>query len=329
MSSNGGTTSSPYEIFKLDDFGNEIWRNFPGDGYASSHSLMNTSSLVIDAYTTSIADEFGIITLAGIDNNSGITQWTKTFYDPSLLIDNTYPGYSLAANGACLSSTNNIYMVGSKSLMTEPLVGTPYQFIMKTDDIGNVIWSRTYSEGSFNQIIETTDGCFVVIGKSATSTGILILKLDANGDSLWSNTFSAFSTSTGMDFHETSDQGFIISGFAYEDANGQYYTYVIKTDSQGNVGNVSTVISKANTIFKNATLSPTILHERSTITLPAETLTLGNTATIIDVTGRVLRQFQITSENTTIERGTLASGTYSLLITNKQGSNVNFKFIVE
>ncbi|MBK6988520.1 MAG: T9SS type A sorting domain-containing protein [Bacteroidetes bacterium] len=76
-------------------------------------------------------------------------------------------------------------------------------------------------------------------------------------------------------------------------------------------------------------MSPTILHERSTITLPAETLTLGNTATIIDVTGRVLRQFQITSENTTIERGTLASGTYSLLITNKQGSNVNFKFIVE
>ena len=141
-------------------------------------------------------------------------------------------------------------MVGSKSLMTEPLVGTPYQFIMKTDDIGNVIWSRTYSEGSFNQIVETTDGCFVVIGKSATSTGILILKLDANGDSLWSNTFSAFSTSTGMDFHETSDQGFIISGFAYEDANGQYYTYVIKTDSQGNVGNVSTVISKANTIWE-------------------------------------------------------------------------------
>ena len=329
MSSNGGTTSSPYEIFKLDDYGNELWRNFQGDGYAASHSLMNANGLVIDAYTTSVADEFGIITLAGIDNNSGITQWTKTFYDPSLLIDNTYPGYSLAANGACLSSTNNIYMVGSKALMTEPLVGTPFQFIMKTDDIGNVIWSRTYSEGSFNQIIETTDGCFVVIGKSASSTGILMMKLDANGDSLWSNTFTAFTTSTGMDFHETSDQGFIISGFAYQDSNNQYYTYVIKTDNQGNVGNVSTVISKANTIFQNATLSPTILHERSTITLPAESLTLGNTATIIDVTGRVLRQFQITSENTTIERGTLASGTYSLLITNKQGSNVNFKFIVE
>ncbi len=221
MSSNGGTTSAPYEIFKLDDSGNELWRNFPGDGYASSHSLMHTNNTVIDAYTTSIADEFGIITIAAIDNTSGVTQWTKTFYDPSLLINNTYPGYSLAANGACLSSMSEIYMVGSKSLMTEPFVGTPFQYIMKTDDTGNLIWARTYSEGSFNQITETSDGCFVVIGKSGNNSGILMMKLDANGDSLWSSTFNAFNSSTGMDFHETADQGFIISGYAYEDASHQ------------------------------------------------------------------------------------------------------------
>ncbi|MBK8364960.1 MAG: hypothetical protein IPL24_15240 [Bacteroidetes bacterium] len=329
MASNGGTTSSPYEIFKLDDSGTELWRNFPGDGYAATHSLMNTNNLVLDAYTTSVADEFGIITLAGIDNATGITQWTRTFYDPSLLIDNTYPGYSLAANGACLSSMNDIYMVGSKSLMTEPLVGTPFQFIMKTDDLGNVIWSKTFSEGSFNQIIETSDGCFVVTGKSATSTGILMMKFDSNGNSLWSQTFNQFTTSTGMDFHETGDQGFIISGFAYEDASHQYYTYVIKTDALGNVGNVSTIISKTNSAFKNATFAPTVLHERSTITIPAESISSGNKAMIVDVTGRILRQFRIDSETTTIERGTLASGAYSLLITNQDGSSANFKFIVE
>lgn len=329
MSSNGGTTSAPYEIFKLDNYGNELWRNFPGDGYASSHSLMNSNNIIIDAFTTSVADEFGIITLAGIDNNTGITQWTKTFYDAALLIDNTYPGFSLAANGACLSTINEIYMVGSKSLMTEPLVGTPYQFLMKTDDAGTVIWTKTFSEGSFNQISETSDGCFVVIGKSAANTGIQMMKVDANGDSLWSNTFNAFTTSTGLDFHETADHGFIISGYAYEDASHQYYTYVIKTDSQGNVGNVSTVITNANSIFKNASFSPTVLREKSTITLPTESLSTGNTATITDMTGRVVRQFTITSENTSVERGTLASGTYSLVIANKLGSNVNFKFVVE
>lgn len=329
MSSNGGTTSAPYEIFKLDNYGNELWRNFPGDGYASSHSLMNSNNIIIDAFTTSVADEFGIITLAGIDNNTGITQWTKTFYDAALLIDNTYPGFSLAANGACLSTANEIYMVGSKSLMTEPLVGTPYQFLMKTDDVGTVIWTKTFSEGSFNQITETSDGGFVVIGKSATNTGIQMMKVDANGDSLWSNSFNAFTTSTGLDFHETADHGFIISGYAYEDASHQYYTYVIKTDSQGHVGNVSTVITNANSIFKNASFSPTILHEKSTITLPTESLSAGNTATITDMTGRVVRQFNITSENTSVERGTLASGSYSLVIANKLGSNVNFKFVVE
>ena len=156
-----------------------------------------------------------------------------------------------------------------------------------------------------------------------------MMKFDANGDSLWARIFNQFTTSTGMDFHETSDHGFIISGFAYEDASHQYYTYVIKTDSQGNVGNVSTVISKANSMFKNATFAPTILHERSTITIPAESISSGNTATIIDVTGRILRQFKIVSETTAIERGTLASGAYSLLITNSEGSSVNFKFVVE
>ena len=156
-----------------------------------------------------------------------------------------------------------------------------------------------------------------------------MMKFDSNGNSLWSQTFNQFTTSTGMDFHETGDQGFIISGFAYEDASHQYYTYVIKTDALGNVGNVSTIVSKTNSAFKNATFAPTVLHERSMITIPAESISSGNKAMIVDVTGRILRQFRIDSETTTIERGTLASGAYSLLITNQDGSSANFKFIVE
>ncbi len=71
------------------------------------------------------------------------------------------------------------------------------------------------------------------------------------------------------------------------------------------------------------------MHERSTITLSSDAVRAGNVATIIDFTGRVVRQLSINTESTTIERGNLSSGTYSLLIHNKEGQNVNFKFVIE
>lgn len=328
MSSNGPAATVPYEIFKLDDAGNEIWRNFPGDGQAKTHSLMNASNSVIDAYTTHVGDEFGVITLASIDKTNGHTQWTRTFYDPALMIENTYPGYSLEANGSCLSSNNEIYIAGSKSLMSEPRNGVAYQFIMKTDVSGTPIWTKSYGKGKFDQINQTSDGGLALIGKDDNVNGLFLKKIDIDGNQLWQASFNALSTSSALDFHETSDHGFIISGYAYHDQNNTYYTYIIKTDSLGRVGNVTTVNSSSESVFHNARFSPTIIEDKATLELPNQALDFRNHAVIIDMNGKIIRDFMLHDSKTEISKGNLSAGTYTMVVDNNV-SSTRFKFVIQ
>ncbi len=329
MSSNGANISMPYQIFKLDDDGNELWRNFPGDALATNHSLINSDHLVIDAYTTRVNDEFGIISITGMDKTTGYTQWSKTIYDPALMINSNYPGFSLAANSSCLSAANEIYVAGTKSLMTDPMTGTSYQFVLKTDVAGNTIWAKTFGEGSFQQINQVADGGLVLIGKDANYEGLMMMKINSNGDSLWSTYFNAFNNSAALDFHETADQGFIVSGYAYEDINQAYYTYIIKTDSQGHVGRITTINTSNESIFHNASFSPTFVHDKAVIQLPAQAMLSDNKAVVIDMSGKVVRSFSLVDVQTEFNRDNLSSGAYTLVIKNSNGSTAHFKFIVE
>jgi hypothetical protein len=118
--------------------------------------------------------------------------------------------------------------------------------ILKTDSLGNETWSKVYggrfSDGG-NYIEEISDGGYIVTGTVEGSPWddiseneqVLLLKLNENGDTLWSRTYGYAKRDEGYCVRETSDKGFIISGETQEEEPaGAHALWLIKTDSLGN-----------------------------------------------------------------------------------------------
>src|SRR4030095_13078596 len=124
--------------------------------------------------------------------------------------------------------------------------------LLRTDSIGNIIWTRSY-KGASNTYgrgaLQINDGGFVSsfiypIG------GVFLIKVDANGDSLWSKGFCGIIYSNTID--KTSDHGFVISG--YDNSRGM----IIKTDSLGSGGCIDVIdtIIVGTPIFSNVNFTP-------------------------------------------------------------------------
>lgn len=113
-------------------------------------------------------------------------------------------------------------------------------YVLKTDESGNEIWSNIYGNnysgyGTFIQ--QTTDYGYIVVGFTGYVGGwdyaIYLLKIDKNGNELWTQTFGGSSLDYGFSVRQTTDNGYIIASTTYSYGSGSGDIYLIKTDSQG------------------------------------------------------------------------------------------------
>jgi hypothetical protein len=112
-------------------------------------------------------------------------------------------------------------------------------YVVKTDQWGDTLWTRQYvrnwSENA-RTILETSDG-FIMAGYAVTTLGpartdVYLVKINSQGDTMWTNTIGGPRSESAFDMEATSDGGFIIGGQA-EDNTGQMYYYLVKTNSMG------------------------------------------------------------------------------------------------
>jgi hypothetical protein len=87
-------------------------------------------------------------------------------------------------------------------------------------------------------ISPTTDGGYILVGTTASfgagGDDIYLIRLDHNGDTLWTRTYGGSDDETGLSVKQTADGGFIISGDSKSfGANGKD-VYLVKTDPLGN-----------------------------------------------------------------------------------------------
>jgi hypothetical protein len=115
----------------------------------------------------------------------------------------------------------------------------------KVDSIGNIMWQTVYSEGIWandgRYIEQIEDGGYIVTGRfqSVTGSGMLLLKLNAQGNKIWRRTYSE-PTSAGFNYgysvQETADSGYIMTGVAninFYDSTRHKDVFIVKTDSFG------------------------------------------------------------------------------------------------
>ncbi len=299
-----GIGSHDVYLVKSDLSGNVIWsRVYGGSNADGAYSLQQTSDggFIIGAHVNSFGAGQHDVYLIKINNN-GDTLWTKTFGGISgdrfrdlyqtkdggfilvsetlsfgagnsdvyliktdsignLLWTKTYGGSSSDYGYSVRQTSDGGYIIAgyTRSFSAE---GTEV-YIIKTDNSGNLDWAKSYGGSSDDygySIRQTTDGGYIVAGYTESfgaSGDVYLIRIDANGDLIWSKVFGGSQTDYGWSVRQTVDEGFVIAGYTRSFGSGNEDVYLIKTDQLGNSGcNESIAATSVNntiTIVGNST----------------------------------------------------------------------------
>ncbi|NQT61882.1 MAG: T9SS type A sorting domain-containing protein [Candidatus Marinimicrobia bacterium] len=110
------------------------------------------------------------------------------------------------------------------------------------DSLGDTLWTRTYGGVSNDvamEVIQSNDDGYIVCGYTASfgagSNDLWLLKIDAQGDTLWTQTYGGPDEEMAYSVLQTLDDGIIISGHTYSFGSGMADLYLVKTDSEGDL----------------------------------------------------------------------------------------------
>ena len=142
----------------------------------------------------------------------------------------SYPGQT----NAFVKTFDNKYIIAG--------VENNEALVFKIDSIGNIIWKKKIGNNnneSFNSIISTHDSCYVLAGNifnsSDTSSDILCVKINTNGDTLWTKEINMGYNDNALSIQQTKDNGYIIAGYASQNSTPLSLIAVVKLDSNGNL----------------------------------------------------------------------------------------------
>ena len=220
-------------LMKLDDRGNKIWdrvyKDLSNDLY-SPESMIHTNDdcylIVGDTYSWRTED-YNIFAIK-IDSQGKI-MWERTFggndddfADP--LIQTTDGGYIIGGH---------TYSKGA---------GNADAWLIKLDNIGNIIWNHTYGGSNHDEaisIIQAADGGYMVAGNTESKgfggSDIWFFKLDEQGNIVWDTTYGGRGGEEVHSLIQTTDDCFVMAGEITSKSVGSWDIWLIKIDNTGNI----------------------------------------------------------------------------------------------
>jgi hypothetical protein len=160
-------------------------------------------------------------------DSSGDTIWTGTY------------GRELADRPIWVHQTSDRgYLMVGWSTSSNP--NNEDVIVIKADSLGHEIWTKVYG-GPGNEFVrrahETSDGgCIIVANTESYGNGsfdLYLLRLNADGDTLWTKTYGGTLYDVGYSAIQTPDGGFFVTGNLYFDCDDYYYFTLIRTDANG------------------------------------------------------------------------------------------------
>ncbi len=155
------------------------------------------------------------------------TLWTKTFggtdSDGGVSVKQTSDG------GYIVAGYTNSFSAGSSDV-----------WLIKTASSGDTLWIKTFGGNEFEaglSVEQTLDGGFIITGHTS-SFGVgdedaWLIKTDASGDTIWTKTFGGSFNDYGYSVQQTTDGGYIVTGFTGSFGAGNLDAWLIKTDASG------------------------------------------------------------------------------------------------
>jgi hypothetical protein len=225
-----GWHDSYFYLVKTDNMGNTLWsRTYGSVGTEVARAVQQTADggYIIAGYSDSIIPGHQDFLLVKTDSIGNI-MWEET-----------YGGYWSDYAYSVDQTTDGGYIVAG---WTNSFNGAQHKdsYLVKTDSIGNEIWSRYFGGTSYdeaNSVKQTPDGEYIVVGQTRYYGGdydIYLMRTNTVGDSIWFRTYGGAEWDYGFSMQQTNDGGYIIAGCTNSFGAGEYDLYLVKTDSMGN-----------------------------------------------------------------------------------------------
>ena len=118
--------------------------------------------------------------------------------------------------------------------------------LVRTNAAGEIIWQKDYggeADALFESVVQAGEEEYVAVGAIAGSyrsneANIYLVKVDGQGNEIWSRTFGGYGMDHGKRVFQTADGGFILTGSTADSyVTGNLYQgnlILIKTDANGN-----------------------------------------------------------------------------------------------
>jgi uncharacterized delta-60 repeat protein len=206
-----------------------LWtRTYGGSSSAWAWCVQQTTDggFVVAGRTYSFGAWSGDIYLVKADSQ-GDTLWSRT-----------YGGSSGDWAYSVQETTDGGYIVAGYATSTGAN-GEDFYFV-KTNNHGDTLWTRSYGGGNNDEaysVQQTADEGYISAGWTysfgAGDSDFYLVKLNSQGNILWTRTYGGYSADNARSVQQTSDEGYILAGNTWSFGAGNDDFYLVKTNSQG------------------------------------------------------------------------------------------------
>ncbi len=217
-------------LVKIDENGNEEWNNTYGDvkaDYLFNVEPTSDGGYIFTGWTWSWWSEGGSDIWLVKTNSNGVKSWQKTF-----------GGYAGDYGYSVQQTSDGGYIITGFSESNDAYNGDLW--LIKTNSYGTKEWDKFIGGASSDwgcSVNQTTDGGYIISGfTSSYGSGgqdIFLVKTDSSGNEQWNKTFGGTGHDYSYSVKQTSDGGYVLSGYTNSFGAGGNDIWLIKTDSTG------------------------------------------------------------------------------------------------
>lgn len=225
-----GEPNGDHYLVKIDLDGNLLWEKTYGG--AATDELANIlatkdGNFILIGYTESSGNGMKDIHIIKIDENGNVF-WEKTVGGSA--DDTPITVIETAANEFCIAGTTESYGAGSRDI-----------YLVWIDQNGNTIREKYYGGSDIDgstELLEIENNDLMLFGYTAnfgaTSRDFYMLKLSANGDSLWSQRYGGSGYEESQDIVRTPTGGYLLHGHS-SSTDPIHDMFTVKVEEDGSV----------------------------------------------------------------------------------------------
>jgi len=214
----------------------EMWsRTYGGTGNEEAYALVETPDggfAIVGQTRPFDASEISLYVASKIDlwlikvDASGNMEWNQT-----------YGGRGLELVSSLIATSDGGYAIAGT---TESFGDNLDFWLIKTNEFGNIEWSKTYVFGQARSLVATSDGGYAIAGYTPPYddelSDFVLVKTDAHGNMEWSKTYGgADDDDAAYALVTTSDGGYAMAGQTCSFGAGRGDFWLVKTDAYGNM----------------------------------------------------------------------------------------------